>query len=62
MSVDEIRNVMYGVDSEQDQITGLQSPTHFGRPNWEQIFAEKAKLHQGTGQVHVFAGRLSGNY
>jgi hypothetical protein len=25
MSVDEIRNVMYGVDAEQDQITGKKN-------------------------------------
>lgn len=53
MSVEEIRNVMYGVDAEADQITGLQSPTHFGRPNWDQIFADRAKDHQGS-EVGVF--------
>jgi len=38
---------MYGVDTESDQITGLQSPTHFGRPNWNEIFSEKAQKHSG---------------
>lgn len=53
LSVDEIRNVMYGIDAEADQITGLQSPTHFGRPNWEEIFAQKAKTHYGQ-EIGVF--------
>jgi len=48
LSVDEIRNVMYGMEAESDQITGLQSPTHFGRPNWEEIFGTLASRHQGT--------------
>lgn len=53
LSVDEIRNVMYGIDSETDQITGLQSPTHFGRPDWATIFAGLAQRHGGT-QIGVF--------
>eukprot|EP01114_Cavostelium_apophysatum_P013973 TRINITY_DN3498_c0_g2_i1.p1 TRINITY_DN3498_c0_g2~~TRINITY_DN3498_c0_g2_i1.p1 ORF type:complete len:525 (+),score=130.81 TRINITY_DN3498_c0_g2_i1:127-1701(+) len=53
LSTDEIRNVMYGLDSEADQITGLQSPTHFGRPNWNEIFADIGARHAGT-QIGVF--------
>lgn len=67
LSPDEIRNIMYGIDSgtvssfklvfhlhpSKDQITGLQSPTHFGRPNWDEIFKEKGTVHQGQ-KVGVF--------
>jgi len=53
LNVDEIRNVIYGLDSETDQITGLQSPTYFGRPNWDQIFQEKEQHHSGK-TVGVF--------
>jgi len=53
LGVDEIRNVMYNIDDEQDQITGLQSPTFFGRPNWPEIFADKAVKHQGS-EIGVF--------
>jgi len=53
LNMDEIRNVMYGIDEEQDQITGLQSPTHFGRPNWNEIFSNIATKHQGQ-QIGVF--------
>jgi len=53
LSVDEIRNVMYGLEGEADQITGLQSPTHFGRPNWKEIFAGMSERHHGT-EVGVF--------
>jgi len=56
MSVEEIRNIMHGVDAEADQITGLQSPTHFGRPNWEEIFKEKSQLHQGKTVGVFFCG------
>ena len=44
---------MYGLDSESDQITGLQSPTHFGRPDWKQIFSTIATRHGGT-EIGVF--------
>jgi len=47
LSPDEIRNVMYGLESDADAITGLQSPTHFGRPNWKEIFGQIATRHQG---------------
>eukprot|EP01119_Soliformovum_irregulare_P016622 TRINITY_DN4848_c0_g1_i1.p1 TRINITY_DN4848_c0_g1~~TRINITY_DN4848_c0_g1_i1.p1 ORF type:complete len:540 (-),score=181.21 TRINITY_DN4848_c0_g1_i1:32-1561(-) len=56
LSVDEIRNVMYGFDAEADQITGLQSPTHFGRPNWNEIFKEKSITHQGQTIGVFFCG------
>jgi len=56
LSVDEIRNVMYGFDAEADQITGLQSPTHFGRPNWNEIFREKSVTHQGQTIGVFFCG------
>lgn len=49
---DEIKNVMYG-DDEADAITGLESRTQFGRPNWKEQFAELARLHPGS-QVGVF--------
>jgi len=53
LSVDEIRTVMYGIDAEADQITGLQSPTHFGRPNWREIFQEKCQRHPES-EIGVF--------
>jgi len=56
LKVDEIRNVMYGVNSETDQITGLQSPTHFGRPNWREIFADKAQKHANQNVGVFFCG------
>jgi hypothetical protein len=47
---------MHGIDAEADQITGLQSPTHFGRPNWNEIFQQKATLHQGKTIGVFFCG------
>jgi len=56
LKVDEIRNVMYGIDAAADQITGLQSPTHFGRPNWKEIFADKEQKHAGQNIGVFFCG------
>jgi hypothetical protein len=44
---------MYGMDTGSDQITGLQSPTHFGRPDWNQIFSDLSRKHNAE-QVGVF--------
>jgi hypothetical protein len=49
---DEIRNVMYG-DDEADAITGLESRTQFGRPNWPEIFEEMSRIHPGA-KIGVF--------
>jgi len=56
LNVEEIRNVMYGIDAEQDQITGLQSPTHFGRPNWKEIFGQIGQRHAGQTIGVFFCG------
>jgi len=41
---------------EQDQFTGLKSPTYFGRPNWKMIFEEKKQAHRGTDVGVFFCG------
>jgi len=41
MRLSEIRNVMFGMNEDGlDSITGLQTPTHFGRPDWKAIFQQ----------------------
>jgi len=32
-------------DAESDAITGLRTPTSFGRPNWDAIFKSIRKIH-----------------
>lgn len=59
LSVDEIRKVVSGLDAEQDQITGLQSQTHFGRPNWKEIIGNVATKHQGQTVGVFFCGPRS---
>jgi len=44
LSTTEIKDLMYG-DADSDLITGLQSPTSFGRPNWDEIFQGIASKH-----------------
>jgi len=55
LTTPEIKNIVYG-DSDNDMITGLQSPTHFGRPNWEEIFREKGQRHGGQTIGVFFCG------
>jgi len=57
LSPDEVRNVMYGTDEESaDQITGLESPTHFGRPKWPDVFQDLARKHANTDVGVFFCG------
>eukprot|EP00163_Fabomonas_tropica_P023000 TRINITY_DN40269_c0_g1_i1.p1 TRINITY_DN40269_c0_g1~~TRINITY_DN40269_c0_g1_i1.p1 ORF type:complete len:619 (+),score=91.56 TRINITY_DN40269_c0_g1_i1:278-2134(+) len=49
---DQIKDIMFAKQGP-DPVTGLRNPTHYGRPNWDSIFAEKAKQHQG-GTIGVF--------
>lgn len=57
LSPDEVRDVMYGTDEESaDQITGLSSPTHFGRPKWPDVFGELARKHVNSDVGVFFCG------
>eukprot|EP00026_Physarum_polycephalum_P006372 Phypoly_transcript_06414.p1 GENE.Phypoly_transcript_06414~~Phypoly_transcript_06414.p1 ORF type:complete len:527 (+),score=77.52 Phypoly_transcript_06414:145-1725(+) len=57
LSPDEVRDVMYGTDAESaDQITGLSSPTHFGRPKWHDIFSDLARKHANQNVGVFFCG------
>jgi hypothetical protein len=40
----------------QDAITGLRSPTHYGRPNLDQIFQKLKKEHPGQNVGVFFCG------
>lgn len=39
--------------SQSDAITGLNTPTNFGRPNWDMVFRGIKKLHS-PGEAGVF--------
>lgn len=52
MKPDEIRDVMYG-SGENDAVTGLQSHTNYGRPNWKAIFGDLAEKYVGE-EIGVF--------
>jgi len=54
MRLSQIREVMYGADETGlDSVTGLQSPTHFGRPDWDNIFTTLSSKHIGQ-RIGVF--------
>jgi predicted ferric reductase len=53
MSPDEIKKIMYNEDG-RDPLTGLKdNPTHYGRPNWAEIFKEHAETYKGL-RIGVF--------
>ncbi|KAI9883164.1 MAG: hypothetical protein M1823_005078 [Watsoniomyces obsoletus] len=52
--LDDQTNIMINnSSSERDAITGLRAPTHFGRPNWDNIF-KSIKQEHAPGQGGVF--------
>jgi predicted ferric reductase len=51
---DDATNIMINdADAQTDAITGLRTPTSFGRPNWDAIFRGVRKIH-GPGEAGVF--------
>ena len=44
---------MNDVEGQHDALTGLQSPTQYGRPNWKVIFQNISEEHSGA-DVGVF--------
>ncbi|KAJ3183703.1 hypothetical protein HDU85_002132 [Gaertneriomyces sp. JEL0708] len=57
LKIDEVKNII--VNDEEgvaDAITGLKAPTHFGRPNWDQIFKYVRMNHPGTDVGVLFCG------
>ncbi|KAK3990859.1 ferric reductase NAD binding domain-containing protein [Cladorrhinum sp. PSN332] len=73
IKADDATNIMINdANAEKDTITGLRSPTNFGRPNWDMIFRGIRKLHtpaeagvffcgpKGLGsQLHIFCNKYS---
>lgn len=73
IKADDATNIMINdVNADKDTITGLRSPTNFGRPNWDMIFRGIRKLHtpaeagvffcgpKGLGSsLHVFCNKYS---
>lgn len=46
-SVFQAREIYMKEDEEGDIITGLQQKTNYGRPHWDNIFAELGRRHPG---------------
>jgi predicted ferric reductase len=56
LNPEEIRKVMYSEERE-DPLTGLKdNPTHFGRPNWDEIFKGMAETFRGQTIGVFFCG------
>ncbi|CAG8544477.1 30705_t:CDS:2 [Gigaspora margarita] len=52
----EVRNIYTNVDEMKDTVTGLRSPTHYGRPVWDKIFSEMRDQHPATDIGVFFCG------
>ncbi|PFH48925.1 hypothetical protein AMATHDRAFT_148777 [Amanita thiersii Skay4041] len=54
---DDMNNIIVqDVGAEKDAITSLRAPTHFGRPNWDRVFASIADKHPETDVGVFFCG------
>ncbi|KAL8873444.1 MAG: hypothetical protein Q9174_001092 [Haloplaca sp. 1 TL-2023] len=54
---DDATNIMMNdANSEADVITGLRTPTNFGRPNWDAIFRGIRKIHSPAEAGVFFCG------
>ncbi|KAL9111538.1 MAG: hypothetical protein Q9227_004026 [Pyrenula ochraceoflavens] len=54
---DDATNIMINdANAEQDAITGLRSPTNFGRPNWDMVFRGIRKIHSPAEAGVFFCG------
>eukprot|EP00118_Oscarella_pearsei_P014513 m.124720 g.124720 ORF g.124720 m.124720 type:complete len:233 (+) comp37853_c0_seq7:337-1035(+) len=50
------REIYMKEDEEGDIITGLQQKTNYGRPHWDNIFAELGRRHPGVDMGVFFCG------
>lgn len=57
IKADDATNIMINdANADKDTITGLRSPTNFGRPNWDMIFRGIRKLHSPCEAGVFFCG------
>lgn len=56
LKADQVRNVVMSNADGTDALTGLKSPTHYGRPNFDQIFGQMAQQHPSTDIGIFFCG------
>ncbi|KAL8711072.1 MAG: hypothetical protein Q9220_004453 [cf. Caloplaca sp. 1 TL-2023] len=57
IKVDDANNIMInGIHTDTDVITGLRTPTNFGRPNWDAIFRGIRKIHAPAEAGVFFCG------
>jgi len=56
LKADQVRNVALTSADGHDALTGLRSPTHYGRPNFDQTFGQMASTHPSTDIGVFFCG------
>ncbi|KAL8699875.1 MAG: hypothetical protein Q9224_001217 [Gallowayella concinna] len=57
IQADDATNIMINnANAETDTITGLRTPTNFGRPNWDAIFKGIRKIHSPAEAGVFFCG------
>ncbi|RKF78451.1 Superoxide-generating NADPH oxidase heavy chain subunit A [Golovinomyces cichoracearum] len=57
IKADDATNIMINdANADRDAITGLRSPTNFGRPNWDMVFKSICKIHTPAEAGVFFCG------
>jgi len=56
LKADQVRNVVLNSADGRDALTGLKSPTYYGRPNFDQMFSQIAQQHPSTDVGVFFCG------
>jgi len=57
IKVDDLNNIyVQDVGAEQDAVTTLRAPTHYGRPNWDRVFSSISEKHPETDVGVFFCG------
>ncbi|GAA6060317.1 hypothetical protein JCM10212_002958 [Sporobolomyces blumeae] len=55
LKLDQVNNIVTnGVGAEEDALTKLRAPTHYGRPNWNVLFPSIAQAHRDVREIGVF--------
>ncbi|GAA5845561.1 hypothetical protein JCM5353_006754 [Sporobolomyces roseus] len=55
IKINDLHNIItQSVSSPTDAITRLRAPTHYGRPNFSNLFPRIANAHAGTREIGVF--------
>ena len=56
VSTDDIQNIALNAELDRDPITELRTKTHYGRPNWQRVFASVRAQNREQGRERLEVG------